>query len=646
MRSLRDRVHDQDGAIAVMAAVLATAVVLAGALAVDVGRVAYVSRDLQGTTDRGALDSVQVLRTQDNRASTETLEAVHEEALAALERNPQTGTQRERLLYRVDLGEATNTYATDFTLVCGGYFDEDGPTTRTSLVSLGILEAEDEEDTSAATQEAPRDCDAADIEGNYVDAVRLWTYGAVDYVLAIGGSGTDLHKISSARANLPPECPDGDCEEDASGAVSVASTLASLEGGEANALLEEYVGGSISADLVSYRGVAEARVRLGDLLDVDPLSVGTMEELLHGEVSVADLIQATANVLKADGNSASADIAAELEGLLESGAVATLGDIQLGYDVEDPEGERRGGLALDTSSNSGADVRVDAVELAFLALQVANFENAVDLTLDVLGGAMPVTVTVIEGPVLEEGYPGQDEDGNWLTEARTAQVEVDLAVDLDALAGLDGSLGDAVEEAAEALLDALSDLLNLTGEITCNLGICVIEGSELTLQEVDVSVTAAEGVSRLLDVGCEGDGTQQVETFVTSARVAVGGDVFDIDGDVVSMNGDVALTAGEAESEITDFEGPWPDGPVIVPEGGTPLNASLSSGDLVGDLDEEDLDGVLAEISDLLEVALFGQHGLLHEVFDELGLGLTTVEVMGHDIDCTQVSLQPSVSDD
>jgi hypothetical protein len=386
-------------------------------------------------------------------------------------------------------------------------------------------------------------------------------------------------------------------------------------------------------------------VRLGDLLDVDPLNVGTMEELLYGDISVADLIQATANVLKADGDSASADIATELEGLLESGAVAALGDIRLGYDAEDPEGERRGGLALDTSSNSGADVRVDAVELAFLALQIANFENAVDLTLDLLGGVMPVTVTVIEGPVLEEGYPGQGEDGNWLTEARTAQVEVDLDVDLDALASLDGSLGDAVEEAAEALLNVLSGLLTLTGDITCTLGICIIEGSELTLQEVDVTVTAAEGVSRLLDVGCEGEGTQQVETFVTSARVAVGGEVFDIDGDVVSMNGDVALTAGETESEITDFEGPWPDGPAIVPEGGAPLNASLSSGDLVGDLDESDLEGVLSPVTDLLEVALFGQHGLLHEVFEELGLGLTTVEVMGHDIDCTQVSLQPSVSD-
>jgi hypothetical protein len=643
MRSLRDRVHDQDGAIAVMAAVLASALVLAGALAVDVGRVAYVSRDLQGTTDRGALDSVQVLRAQDNRASTETLDAVHEEAAAALERNPQTGTQRERLLYRVDLGEATNTHATDFSLVCGGYFDEDGPTSRAALVSLGILEEEDEDDTSAATQEAPRTCDAADIEGNYVDAIRLWTYGAVDYVLAIGGSGTDLHKISSARANLPP-----DPEQDARGALSVASTLASFEGGEAKALLEEWVGGSISADLVGHRGVAEGRVRLGDLLDVEPLSVGTMEELLHSDISVADLIQATANVLKADGDSASADVATELEGLLDSGVVASLGNIQLGYDAEDPEGERRGGLALDSSSNSGADVRVDAVELAFLALQIANFENAVDLTLDVLGGAMPVTVTVIEGPVFADGYPGQGADESWLTEARTGQIEVDLAVDLDALSSLDGSLGDAVADAAEALLDVLSGLLNLVGEVTCVLGICIIDGAELTLHEVDVTVTAAEGVSRLLDVGCDGEGTQRVETFVTGAQVAVTGDVFDIDGDVVRMNPDdeVALIVGDSGSEVTDFEGPWSDGPVIVPEGGTPLNASLSSGDLAGDLDDEDLDGVLAEVSDLLEVALFGQHGVLHDVFAELGLGLTSAEVMGHDIDCTQVSLQPSVSGD
>lgn len=638
MRSVRDRAHDQDGAIAVMAAVLVSALVLAGALAVDVGRVAYVSRDLQGTTDRGALDSVQTLRAQDNEASTQTLAAVHEAALGTLERNPQTGTQRERLLYRVDLGEATDEHATDFTLVCGGYVDEDGPTTRDALVTAGILEEEDADDDSAATQEAPRACDAADIEGDHVDAVRLWTHGAVDYVLALGeSSSTKLHKISSARAKLPPTCPEDDPRCEPTGALSAASTLASVEDGSANRLLEEYAGGSLSADLLGYRGAAAARVRLGDLIDVGPLNVGTMHDLLHTDIAVADLLEATVSVLEAGGDPASVAVAAEIEDVASREEVRNLADIQLGHDAETPEGERLGGLDVDTSANSGADVRVDAVDLLLTTLQLANLDNAVDLDLEVLGETFSVTATLVEGPVLRDGSPGQDDDGEWRTEARTAQVRVDLDVDLDQLTGLGGDLGDAIQEATGSLVDTLQLLgLSLTED-------------DLTLQETGVSVTAAEGVSRLLDVGCEDEGTQRVETTVRSARVAVDGDVFVIDrlldDDLVSTNGEVTVTVGKSEAETTDFAGPWPDGPAIVPEGGAPLNGSLSSGDLVGDLDEDDLEGALPEVTDLLEVSLFGQHGLLHEVFDELGLGLTTVEVMGHDIDCTQVSLQPSVSD-
>ena len=42
-----------------MAAVMALAMVMATSLAVDVGRVAYTSRDQQGATDRAVLDALR-----------------------------------------------------------------------------------------------------------------------------------------------------------------------------------------------------------------------------------------------------------------------------------------------------------------------------------------------------------------------------------------------------------------------------------------------------------------------------------------------------------------------------------------------------------------------------------------------------------
>ena len=61
MRPLTRRAAREDGAISVMAAAMMLAILMSTALAVDVGRVAYVSRDQQGVTDRAALDAVPVL---------------------------------------------------------------------------------------------------------------------------------------------------------------------------------------------------------------------------------------------------------------------------------------------------------------------------------------------------------------------------------------------------------------------------------------------------------------------------------------------------------------------------------------------------------------------------------------------------------
>lgn len=633
MSPLRDRIQQEDGAIAVMAAVLASAMVLAGALAVDVGRVAYASRDQQGATDRGALDSVSVLRGFDHEASEATLDAVYDESMASLERNPRTATQQERHLYRVDLGRSNDPAGNTFELVCGGYFDGDGDRTgRAALVSAGIL-GDQGADDSATSQAVPPDC--AGVEGSEIDAVRLWTYGAVDYVLAIGESGTDLHKIASARSTPPP-----DTEIEGTGTISAGSTLASMDRQVHVELLGAMVGDpSVDADLVGYQGIAEGRVRLGDLVATDELTVGSVGELLHTDVSVFDLVRATATVLEAEGNTASSELAAELEKLLVAESTTHIGPIRLGHSEEDV-----GGLDLGSGGAAGMDVRMDAVELVLASLQIANRDHALDLQLNVFGETLPVTLTVVEPPRIAEGPAGIGEGGAWLTQAENSQVELELAADLDALTDADSDLEDALEPVLDELASVIDDLLDLT----CILGLC---SNEIDLQTVDLVVRAAEGESGLSDVECEAedgslilDGGLTTETTVTSGRVLVEGDVFEVDGEVLRVTDDAQLTVGESDAESTHFEGPLPTGPTRVPASGSPLNGSLSAGDLQGSGDLSDVDDLVSPVTDLLEISLIGAEGIVTEVLDQLGLSLTSVDVLAHDVNCEKRTLQPSTN--
>lgn len=638
MSPLRDRTQEQDGAIAVMAAVLASAMVLAGALAVDVGRVAYASRDQQGATDRGALDSIQTLRGFGHEASEATLDAVYDESTASLERNPRTATQEERHLYRVDLGRANDPAGNTFELVCGGYFDEDGDRTgRAALASAGIL-GDGGADDSAASQAAPPDC--AGVEGSEVDAIRLWTYGAVDYVLALGESGTDLHKIASARSTPPPHPSDDEIE--GTGTVSAGSTLVSMDRQVHVELLSAMVGdASVDADLVGYQGIAEGRVRLGDLVATDALTVGSVDELLHTDVSVFDLIRATATVLEAEGDTASAELAGELEKLLVAESTTHIDPIRLGHSEE-----HVGGLSLGSDGGAGMDVRMDAVELALASLQIANRGHALALELTVFGETLPVTLTVVEPPTLAEGPAGTGEGGAWLTLAENAQVELDLAADLDALISADSDLEEALEPTLEELSDVVGDLLDT---VTCTLGLCTGLEAEIELQTVDLVVRAAEGESGLSDVECEAedgslilDGGLTTETTVTSGRVLVDGDVFEVDGEVLRVTDDAQLTVGRSDAESTRFQGPLPTGPVRVPASGSPLNGSLAAGDLEGSGDLSDVDDLVSPVTDLLEISLVGVEGIVTEVLDQLGLSLTAVDVLAHDVNCEQRTLQPS----
>jgi uncharacterized membrane protein len=194
--------QEEGGAIAVMAAALVLALLASTALAVDVGRTAYVSRDQQGATDRAALDGVRLLHQAilDGETATTLVDHVHATAVDSMQvRNPAAGGTERRSLYRVDLGRVGGG---GFELVCGKHY----------------LEAGDE---APGDETSPPACEGSVAELN-VDAVRLWTHSEVGYVLPLGSQrSTELRKMAVATS-------------DAIGSISAATTTAALESGVIN----------------------------------------------------------------------------------------------------------------------------------------------------------------------------------------------------------------------------------------------------------------------------------------------------------------------------------------------------------------------------------------------------------------------------
>ena len=240
--------------------------------------------------------------------------------------------------------------------------------------------------------------------GGVVNAVRVVATANVDFFFMPGRM--DL----SAQATASNEIIAG---------FSAGSFLANVDttqSGLLNGLLGAMLGGAANLTLVGYEGLASGRVRLGDL--ATSLGVGTVEELLTTDLTMSQLLTANAELLQADHPTA----AAALNDLALTASLAetiTLGEI-LKVDQSNPE--------------SAADTFINAFDLITSAAQLANKANFINLPLAVsLPGVLNanLSVAVIEPPVIAIGPPGKDADGEYLTEARTAQVRFRLTVQAD-----------------------------------------------------------------------------------------------------------------------------------------------------------------------------------------------------------------------
>ncbi len=200
---------------------------------------------------------------------------------------------------------------------------------------------------------------------------------------------------------------------------SAGSGLVSLDTQKSailNSLLGGVLGSTVALNLVSYQGIAAAKVKLADLVDA-ATGIGTVDELLKADLSLSELLQIYADALNAN-TAANAEAIAAMQTLINaniSNLSAKLGDI-LAVTTDGPE--------------KAASASVNLLDLITTSALVANGQNALTLSpgLTLLGLHVNTVLKVIEPPQIAIGPPGMDEDGEWRTQMKTAQVRLNAAV--------------------------------------------------------------------------------------------------------------------------------------------------------------------------------------------------------------------------
>ncbi|MDD4880912.1 MAG: pilus assembly protein TadG-related protein [Gallionellaceae bacterium] len=191
-----------------------------------------------------------------------------------------------------------------------------------------------------------------------------------------------------------------------------------------NAILGKLLHTSLNLDAMSYQGLATAHVNLLDLVRVEG-HVGTVNELLGLDLSLADVLHLTAQALGQN------DILyLDLENLANLEALGNL-HLKLGDLIK---------LSVaDGESAASADLNV--LQLISLSAQVANGDHFLDVPITNINIpgilSLDLALSLIEPPSIAIGPAGKGADGQWLTRAHTAQtrLKVDVKV-LEMLGGL------------------------------------------------------------------------------------------------------------------------------------------------------------------------------------------------------------------
>jgi uncharacterized membrane protein len=493
MRSLLHRFRDEDGeegAIAVLTAALLVALMVATSLAVDVGKVAYGSRDQQGATDRAALDSVQVLGQWDTAPGL-TAAQLKDYAEERFADNAGFGSE-ERRIVRVTLGVW-----------------EDGVFKPGTLPDVEVWTAPGFPDPGRFPDGPPASkcTETAGVTGVSFNAVCIDTESFVPFSFSLGSDENGRWILKSAIAALTEPIA----------SISAGSTLAELQEGAAEELLRLLLGGGeLDLSLVGHEGVAQASIDLPQL--AAQLGAGTVDEFLTTEVILPELLTATLGALSAN-DEETVQVAAEgFLGQLSSAVTLSPLTLTHPYVMGDI-------LALDPGPGAGLTGQVDVFSFVTAALFAANRENGVGLDADVAG--LPIRLAIVEPPQVAVGPPGS-------TVARTAQLRLEVDVPLEGVlrtgpSETDSGTAAEVAEHAATVVEPLRDRIDALGSCLSAVG----STGQRIADDIEDAVEEAEAWAAA-------NGLLPVVSSLVSTTLGVLGSLFDGLGCVVAPSSTLA----------------------------------------------------------------------------------------------------------
>lgn len=230
------------------------------------------------------------------------------------------------------------------------------------------------------------------------NAVRVRLSRTVPYFFGLLGGSAGRTVTAEATAAITPVTT-----------LSIGSGVAALtDASPLNALLSGLLRSSVNLSLVSYQGLASARVRLLDLVQADPIRLGTVDELLASNVTLGNLLLASANAL----------------GPSQALAVNVLNSLALQAQTLNVPVAQLLNVAAPTDA-AAAEARINVLELLTVGAQVANRNNFIALNTGLNLGplaSLSLGLRIIEPPQIAVGGVGAS--------AKTAQTRLRLNLTL------------------------------------------------------------------------------------------------------------------------------------------------------------------------------------------------------------------------
>ncbi|MGC1303908.1 MAG: TadG family pilus assembly protein [Caulobacteraceae bacterium] len=366
-RALRAWSGDKRGVTATVVALSFFALVMAGALSIDLGSIFLNARQLQGVADLAAMAAAQGLTSSTTEA--QDIQNAQTAAVNTVALNPWPFTNP---------GTASGTPVVATTVTPGVY----NPTP-----------------TEAASQRFTANTTAP-------NAARV-TLTAPVRLLFIGGFlGNPTFHITRTATAASTQLA----------AFSIGSGLASVDGGLANSLLQALTGSSVQLSVMNYNSLVGAQVDLFTYLNALStrlnLTGGSYNSLLAGTVSMPTALAALGDALGAQGQTAAATAANQLVGISASAPGVQLSALfNLG-----PYGNQDHG----SFSTGGAAVSLNAMSMVSALLTAANGQRQLQLNLGVsVPGVLSVQAYLAIGQ--------RPSNSSWLTITQSNSVIVSTA---------------------------------------------------------------------------------------------------------------------------------------------------------------------------------------------------------------------------